>query len=378
MDKPKSKNYTHLFVIFLVAFLVVFAWEKMSFVLSVFAPVLYGGAIAYILDGVVRFFTKNLRIKRIFSVLITVVLVLGLGTVAFYYGIPFLVKTVGDLIDSITNLLTEHNTGIYQIINNVAVFFNVDINAIYNFDITKIDDRILDIINKTVPSLSTFLLNRIKAIGSSVISIVFSIIIAVYMLIEKEDLLYRAKRLIRSLSSEKHEERVLNAFTMANTVFKKFIMGKFIDSAIIGFLIYILFVIFGVEYAAVFSLILAIGNMIPYVGSWFATVPIILVLLIINPWHAVVALAIVLIVQQVDSNVISPKVLSDNIGVSAFWIVFAVTVCGSAFGFVGMLLGVPIVVVLKNLIEDFVEARLSDREEIKTVDEVVVKNAQEQ
>lgn len=382
MDKLKNKNYLYMFVIALVTFLVIFASDKISFVFSAFAPVFYAVVIAYLLDGIVRFFTKRLRLKRILSIIITVILVLTVGTLCFYYGIPFIINTVRDLVKYISTLLEQHNTGIFQIAESAAKFFDIDLNAIYNFDITKIDNSLLETLTGTVGNVYEFAKSRIASISSSVISIVFSLIMAIYMLIEKEDLLNRARRFARALVAEKNEKRVLDAFTMANTVFKKFIMGKFIDSVIMGVLIYILFVIFGIEYSAIFSLILAIGNMIPYVGSWLATVPIILVLLIINPWHAVIALIIVLVVQQIDSNIISPKVLSDNIGVSAFWIVFAVTVCGYAFGFAGMIVGVPLVVVFKNLIEDFVEIRLSERDSSKVVEETEepeeVANVQEQ
>ena len=154
---------------------------------------------------------------------------------------------------------------------------------------------------------------------------------------------------------------------------------------IIGILLYILFKIFRIEYAAVLSLVLGAGNMIPYVGPIFSAIPVVAVLFIINPWHALIALIIILVVQQLDGNVIGPKILSDNIGVSAFWILFAVTVCGIAFGFVGMLVGVPLVVVVKNLVEDFVESRLADRDgekepavENEETVEVVTEDAQEQ
>ena len=390
MNKVKNKNYLYLFIIALVVFLIVFASDKISFVLSVFAPVFYGVVIAYLLDGIVRFFARRLRLCRILSIIMTVVLVLTLGTLCCYYAIPFLINTVKDLIGYITTLLAEHNTGIYQIVEYAAEFFGIDLNAIYNFDITKLDNSLLDTLNGVGQKLYTFVVGRIASIGSSLVSIVTSVIMAIYMLLEKEDLLGRAKRLVRAMVAEKHEERVLNAFTMANTVFKKFIIGKFIDSTIIGIMLYVLFKIFRVEYAAVFSLVLGIGNMIPYFGPIFSSVPVLLILLIINPWHSIIALIIILVVQQLDGNVIGPKILSDNIGVSAFWILFAVTVCGMAFGFAGMIVGVPLVVVIKNLVEDFVDIRLSKREKPKTEEfdkktekvegkaEVVIEDAKEQ
>lgn len=382
MDKVKGKSFLYLFIVALLSFLVVFAGDKISFVIGVFKPFIYGVVIAYLLDGFVRFFNRRLKLNRILSIVIVMVFVLVLCGLICYYAVPFLIDTIKDLISYVSRLLSEHNTGIYNIIENIALSFNVDLEAIYNFNIYEIDESLLDTLNGIIQNIYSFTLGTVAAVGSSIVLIVTSVIMAVYMLIEKEDLLGRAKRLVRALVPAKNEEYVLQSFAMANTVFKNFIIGKAIDSFIIGLLMFILFVVFRIEYAAVFSLICGVGNMIPYFGPIFSAVPVVGILLLINPWHAVIALAIILVVQQLDGNVIGPKILSDNIGVSAFWILFAVTVCGMAFGFAGMIIGVPLVVIIKNLVEDFVEIRLSKRLK-KTVKEeqsaeVVVENAQEQ
>lgn len=382
MDKVKGKSFLYLFIVALLSFLVVFAGDKISFVIGVFKPFIYGVVIAYLLDGFVRFFNRRLKLNRILSIVIVMVFVLVLCGLICYYAVPFLIDTIKDLISYVSRLLSEHNTGIYNIIENIALSFNVDLEAIYNFNIYEIDESLLDTLNGIIQNIYGVTLGAVAAVGSSIVLIVTSVIMAVYMLIEKEDLLGRAKRLVRALVPAKNEEYVLQSFAMANTVFKNFIIGKAIDSFIIGLLMFILFVVFRIEYAAFFSLICGVGNMIPYFGPIFSAVPVVGILLLINPWHAVIALAIILVVQQLDGNVIGPKILSDNIGVSAFWILFAVTVCGMAFGFAGMIIGVPLVVIIKNLVEDFVEIRLSKRLK-KTVKEeqsaeVVVENAQEQ
>ena len=398
MEKLKNnKIYISLFAVAAAIFLIVFASDKLAFTLSVFSPVLYGVVIAYLMDGIVRFFARKLKMHRNLAIAISFILVLGLGGISFYYTIPFLVNTVKELLTYISGLLTEHNTGLYTVIEGIAGFFGIDISAMQNFDITKIDNSLLETFNGVFQKLYSFLVGRITSIGSSVVTVITSIMFAIYMLIEKEDLLNRGRRMVRAMVAEKHERRVLDAFTMANTVFKKFIIGKFIDSTIIGIMLFVLFLIFRIEYAAVFSIFLGIGNMIPYFGPLLSSIPVLLILLIINPWHSLIALIIILVVQQLDGNVIGPKILSDNIGVSAFWILFAVTVCGLAFGFAGMIFGVPLVVVVKNLVEDFVEMRLdgrkpdveeqekdievipeSEKDNTEMAEESVTENAQEQ
>lgn len=359
MNKVKNKNYLYMFIVALAVFLIVFAGDKIGFVFNVLKPVFAGIVIAYLLDGMVRFLNRRLKMKRGFAIVVVIVAVLAVMALCVYYALPLLVNTTKDLIDYIISLLAGHDNGLYNMVDTVASMVNFDLSS---FDIKQIDSTIINALNSFVQRFSGAFVNSIVAVGSSLVNILTSVIMAIYMLVEKDSLLKWIKRLVKASFSESRGNYILNAFSMANSVFKKFIIGKFIDSSIIGVLCYVLFKIFGIEYAAVFSIITGVGNMIPYFGPIFSAIPVVLILLIINPQHALIALIIIIVVQQLDGNVIGPKILSDNIGVSAFWILFAVTVCGMAFGFAGMIVGVPLVVVIKNLIEDFVEMRLKQRE----------------
>ena len=139
MEKLKNnKIFIYLFVVSIAIFLVVFASDKISFILSVFAPVLYGVVIAYLMDGIVRFFAKRLKMHRNLAIVVSFVLVLGIGSLVCYYTIPFLINTVKDLVSYISRLLTQHNTGMYMVIEGVAKFFNIELASIQSFDITKI------------------------------------------------------------------------------------------------------------------------------------------------------------------------------------------------------------------------------------------------
>ncbi len=366
MEK-KNKTAVTLFAVALITALFIFAYDKLLAVLGVFSPVLYGVIIAYLMDGLVRMLCKYTKIKRTPAIVAVIVFVLLLCGYTVYYTIPFLVSTVGDLIAYVRELIDQHNTGLYNMAKILADYLNVDVDKIYRFDISSIDKNLIDTLKTALHGIYGFTAGTVSSIGSSIIIIFTSFVMAIYMLFEKEDLLFRMKRLLRSLCSESKEKYVLSCFTMANDVFKRFIIGKAVDSLIIGLLMIIFFWIFGIEYAVVFGILGGVANMIPYFGPILSAVPVVIILMIINPVHAAVALIIIIVIQQLDSHVITPKVLSDNIGgVSAFWILFAVTICGIAFGFMGMIFGVPLVVVIKNLVEDFVDYRLAARDAKKT------------
>ena len=358
MGKLKGKNHIGVFIVAAVVFLFVFASEKMFFVLSVFKPIFVGIMIAYILDVMVRFLNGKLKIKRGIAITLVLIFVVALVAVCSYFAIPFLVDTIRKLINSITAHLIGHDSGINRFIYYISTSTNIDLS---DFDSIKIEETLLEFLNRFVQTFSSTVVNRIVWFGSSMVNVLTSIMMAIYMLIEKDSLLKWFRRLIKAVFSENKGNYILGAFTMANGVFKKFIIGKFIDSSIIGVLCLIIFKIFGIEYAVVFSIIIGVGNMIPYFGPIFSAIPVVLILVIINPQSALIALISIIVLQQLDGNVIGPKILSENIGVSAFWILFGVTVFGMAFGFVGMIAGVPLVVVAKNLVEDYVDIKLKQR-----------------
>lgn len=358
MGKLKGKNHIGVFIVAAVVFLFVFASEKMFFVLSVFKPIFVGIMIAYILDVMVRFLNGKLKIKRGIAITLVLIFVVALVAVCSYFAIPFLVDTIRKLINSITAHLIGHDSGINRFIYYISTSTNIDLS---DFDSIKIEETLLEFLNRFVQTFSSTVVNRIVWFGSSMVNVLTSIMMAIYMLIEKDSLLKWFRRLIKAVFSENKGNYILGAFTMANGVFKKFIIGKFIDSSIIGVLCLIIFKIFGIEYSVVFSIIIGVGNMIPYFGPIFSAIPVVLILVIINPQSALIALISIIVLQQLDGNVIGPKILSENIGVSAFWILFGVTVCGMAFGFVGMIAGVPLVVVAKNLVEDYVDIKLKQR-----------------
>lgn len=359
----KDKSRITMFVIALVTALFIFASDKLLAIAGIFSPVFYGLIIAYLMDGLVRMLVKYTKIKRTPAIIAVIIFVLLLCAYAVCYTIPFLISTVGDLVAYLRQLIEQHNTGIYNIAKTVADYLNIDIDKIYRFDLSAVNKDVINVAKTALEGIYGFTAGTVTSIGSSVVIVFTSLVMAIYMLFEKDDLLARMKKLVRALCSEKNEKYILSRFTMANEVFKKFVIGKAVTSLIIGILLIIFFWIFGIEYAVVFGLLGGAANMIPYFGQIISSVPTVLILLIINPIHALIALIIIIVVQQIDNQIITPKVLSNNIGgVSAFWILFAVTICGIAFGFMGMIFGVPLVVVIKNLVEDFVDRRLKSRD----------------
>ena len=227
--------------------------------------------------------------------------------------------------------------------------------------ILQASESIREIVNRLLVYLYDVMMSLITNIGSSAFTIVTSFIINIYMLAEKEDILARGRRFIYAYFDDKKSRQILLIFSNANKIFKSFLNGKLLDSSIVGIICVIAFYIAGVPYAPLMGTLIGFFNIIPYFGPIIGSVPVVLVSLFIDPPKALTALIIIIIIQQIDGNFLDPKIVGENVGVSPFWIITSVTVGGNLFGIPGMILGVPVVVLIKTIIEESIEMRLIEK-----------------
>lgn len=327
-------------------------WEIISAGIS---PVLSAFVFAYILDYNVRFFEKRLKIPRVLSIFITMIIVIIALTLLGVVIIPGVLNAVSSLIKAIGNVDF-----------NLEYLKNFDFD---NFYLNEIQQALIDTITPILQKLTNatgtgilMIVSEIQKITSGLISIIVAFVISIYMLGEKKDLVARLKRATYAYFTEEKAENIFYTFKLANKIFKAFFLGKLLDSTIIGILAYLVFRIFNFEYALLIALIVGITNMIPYFGPFIGAVPAAIITFVANPSQPVDVLwmlLIILIIQQLDGLVIGPFILGDSVGVNAFWIILAVTVGGATFGLLGMFLGVPLCVLTKTLIEEDVERKLA-------------------
>jgi predicted PurR-regulated permease PerM len=185
--------------------------------------------------------------------------------------------------------------------------------------------------------------------------------IAFYMLCEKEAAARAVQKILFLTLSEKSASKVIAVVKDSNVVFERFLVGKALDSAIIGCLFFIVGSIFKLPLMIIFSLIVGITNMVPYFGPIFGAVPVILITLIADPPKAFWAFLIVFIIQQFDGVILGPKILGDSTGVKPLGVVFAIIVGGAMFGVAGMLFGVPVFAVLQTMISAFINRKFEEK-----------------
>ncbi len=195
---------------------------------------------------------------------------------------------------------------------------------------------------------------------TGIYNLVIGIIVSVYILGNLEGFKANSMRMLYSLFSVDNAKRLLEGLSFTDKTFMGFIMGKLLDSAIIGLLCYIVCALLRMPYALLVSVIVGVTNVIPFFGPFIGAIPSSLIILLVDPVKGLIFIAFVIILQQLDGNVIGPKILGSSIGINGFWVMFSIILGAGLFGFWGMLLGVPVFVVIYTLINNMVERKLKN------------------
>ena len=316
-------------------------------------PLLWGFAIAYILNPIMKYFEKNLKTIRPVSILITYSLVVGILAIFITLLVPQIVKNISDLISNMPTYAYGTKEWVTQFISNNQYLKDSGLlNNLENYATTLINQ-----VGSIASTSATVLLTEIFKFASSFLSVVFGFVISIYILLDKEKFIKDAKRLLRAVLDESKFDNLISFLKEVDETFSKYITGKFIDSVVIGILCFIGLTIMHVPYSIIIALILIIANMVPYFGPIVGGVIGFLITLFYNPIQAIWVLLLILCLQQLDGWVIEPRIVGNKVGLGPFWIIVAIIIGGGTLGILGMILGVPTAAVIKIYLGRFVEKR---------------------
>lgn len=319
--------------------------------LGILSPFVWGLVIAYLLDAPVRFFESKLGGRRKLSILISYVLA--------FLVVGFLLRMVLPQIGDSLFLLAGR---IPSYLDNLSVLMQN--SRLDELGLDKVLGSYQELLEKATGMVSSFLPKIVGygvAIGNGFISAVTALISSVYMLMGKDRLLRQLRKAVLALLPLPRARSVLEVCSRANRVFGGFIIGKIIDSSIIGVLCFVCMTLLRLPFAVLISVIVGVTNIIPFFGPFIGAVPSILILLIVDPIAALKFAVFVLLLQQFDGNILGPKILGDSTGLSALWVLVAIIVSGGLFGFAGMVVGVPVFAVLYALASSFFARRLREK-----------------
>ncbi|MDD6051323.1 MAG: AI-2E family transporter [Clostridiales bacterium] len=221
----------------------------------------------------------------------------------------------------------------------------------YVQDLSVIVGDLLRVAMNSVPKIMSYF----SDVTSIFVAVFTALASSIYLLTQKDKLLRHVRILTRAFLPRTVAEATLRICKTANRNLTGFFTGKIIDSIIVGVLTFVCMTIFRMSYAPLISIIVGITNIIPVFGPFIGAVPGIIILLFLKPMQALGFALLILVIQQLDGNVIGPKILGDSIGISALWVLFAIVVCGDLFGLVGMVIGVPLFATILSLVKEFAE-----------------------
>lgn len=333
---------------------------------TIISPVLYGIIFAYLMTPLVngiekRFlipvFEKNnkeisdkhKKVFRVISILLTIFIVGEL-----IYG--FFSILIPNIIKSIRSISYQFPYYVQNLTIWSAKFLeaNPDIEKIVlNFLDTYSEEFMNYLNNSIVPHMETL----VRQVSVSLISIlkllwnfIIGIVISIYVLFSKEQFAGQAKKIVFALLSKKAANQFIKDVRFTSDTFIGFIIGKIIDSIIIGLICFAGTSILKMPYALLISVIIGVTNIIPFFGPYLGAIPSAVLILMVNPIKCFYFIIFILILQQVDGNVIGPKILGESTGLSGFWVIFSITIFGGMMGVLGMIIGVPFFAVLYTMV----------------------------
>lgn len=332
---------------------------KLSSFLSICTPFILGFALAYLLNSPMCFFEQKvfakLKLRRglsIVTVYCSALLILG---ILINLVVPQVVQSITDLIGNMQTYWTE----LSQLVQGLIARFHLEGNGITELftSYQQLMSQATTLVTEAVPQLLTIGV----AVGSGVITAVTTLISSIYMLASKDSLVKQTRKLTYALMPHDTAAHFLTVCHRANKIFSGFIMGKLLDSAIIGGLCFLLCSVIQVPYAVLISVIIGVTNIVPFFGPCIGAVPCLMILVMVDPWAALRFLVLVIALQQFDGNILGPKILGDSTGLSPIWVLVAIVVGGGLFGFPGMILGVPTFAVIYDLTRDWINGRLAKK-----------------
>lgn len=364
--KKKILMYSSIALITIVVFFSFYNMSALkSFIGSFFSlisPFVLGFAIAFLLNKPMMMIEervlKNVKLKRGHKRTISAIGAVILGIIAvslfFWLLIPQLFDSAFSLVESFPGYINDFQKFLERFIEQN----NLDLVQLQNlFGGTDIFAKLTQIVSDALPEMARMSYNFM----SMLLNVLLGIMSALYMMMDKEKLLRHARIGTYAIFPNETAKYLVHISHITADIFNNFIIGKAIDSLIIGVLCYIGMSILQLPYAILLSVIVGVTNMIPVFGPFIGAVPGIFILLIIHPIYSVYFALFILLLQQFDGNILGPLILGDKLGLPSLWILFAVCVGGGMFGIIGMFIGVPVFAVIYTLTREFFTYRLNKK-----------------
>ena len=383
LDKQNTKQILKIVVIAIVLFAIVLnldtVWNGIKVLLNIISPFIWGLAIAFVLNIFMILYenkvfksreTKTTRKKKkekwkrplsIFLSIVTIVAVIAIIMVLivpqFYEVISTLISNIPSYLESLKDFAIDITQRVPEI-NNFIQGITIDTNALRD-GIMNISKDVLDIT-----------INQISSLLTNIVNFFIAIVFAVYILLNKEELKKQAKRFIYARFGKDRADYIIKVSRLSRDSFRNFLTGQAKEAVILGLLCAIGMFILQIPYAGPIGALTALTAFIPIVGAFIGGFIGAILIVVIDPMKALIFIIFIIVLQQVEGNLIYPHVVGKNMGLPGIWVLVAITVGGSLFGILGMIIGLPILSIVYAIVTENTNKKLAEKEKTEQGDKI--------
>lgn len=361
-------------LVFLMAYNFSATADFLKKLISILTPFTFGLALAYVLCPVMLTFEKKMflpllkkrkikkvnRLCRVLSIICTLIFTILIIAALFSMLVPQLSSNINNIVNNFQTYFNNFNNWLSTTMNDNPILQKFISEEFYDIGDTIYEwakSTLLPQANNIIQGVTTGVLDVFNILKD----VLVGMIVAVYVLFAKEKFSAQIKKFVYAILPVSKANRTIELTLRSHKIFSGFIVGKIIDSIIIGILCFIGMTVFGMPFPLLISVIVGITNVIPFFGPFIGAIPSAFLILLVDPLYCLYFLIFILALQQLDGNVIGPKILGDSTGLAPIWVIFSILIGGGLLGFAGMIIGVPTFAVIYSLITDAVNNRLEKR-----------------
>lgn len=337
---------------------------------GVVSPFVLGAALAFIFNVPMRAIEGRLKgiskvkLRRLVAVLLTFAAVLLVLALVFWLLIPQLISTIQSLMPKVYTFVTNIGNWVTKYLEtNPQVMEWVTANTeLESIDWAGLAQNVISMVGSSVTKIAESAFAAIGSVTGALVDIVIAVVFALYCLFQKESLARQGRKLLYAFLPEKFSDGVIRILRLTNSTFSNFLSGQCVEVCILGCLFAVAMAIFGMPYIPLVSVLVAVTAFIPVVGAWVGCILGAFFILVANPIQALWFVVMFLVLQQIENNLIYPRVVGTSIGLSGMWVLVAVAVGGELMGVAGMFLMIPVASVIYTLLREITNRRLSGKD----------------
>lgn len=362
-------SYAALLVLGVIYFESIF--QYLGELLNIIQPFIIGFILAFIFNIPMKFFEKKLAIqnkkkRRVVSAILSVLLILLVLLLVVMVVVPQVIENVRTLIDNLPSIFAQAEKWLNYVFEEIRLSPDL-LDKINEFQ-TRFAQTFISTLTAWAPNIAS----GVSHITTSVINIFMGFVMAIYMIFSKDKLIRQVKKFAHALFNDQHYQYISEVVKLTGATFENFLAGQLTESIIIGVLCYIGCMILDIPYASIAAIVIGFTNIIPYFGPIIGAVISSVLILFVSPVKALIFLVFSTLLQQFESNLIYPHVVGNSVGLSALWVLFAVSVGGGLFGIPGMVFGLPTFSVIYELLRRWTNYRLEVKRNLAKKQEEIV------